>query len=324
MVNTKEILHKVLDFEQIFNISEGSFGFEEMELNLTDLLKSVSETAKHDLEKRNITINEPHSMANTPENLRTNFRVLKQVIYNLITAVCHNASNTSLNLISAAESTPQGIDISIEISCANAVFTDQQASSIANLCQQEDLLKIVEQDNVEASLIVAFAIAFEANFLIEFEKPRGNKKASFTLIIPAEGSRTPTGKSIEDGRGKNTLRKMKADHAEVLLLGNLDSKEFLEQEAGYKCDHASYEDQIVAKLEERQNGSTPYKMIFVDLDDPAILLQRFNTALKSMNSIDASKIKVYAIASNSSERIQNQCSKLDIRYVQKPLTRSKM
>ena len=103
MVDTKEILHKVLDFEQIFNICEGSFGFEETELNLTDLLKSVSDTSKQDLHKRNITINEPHSMANTPESVRTNFRVLKQVLYNLISAVCHNASNTSLNLISAAE-----------------------------------------------------------------------------------------------------------------------------------------------------------------------------------------------------------------------------
>lgn len=135
MGDTKEILHKVLDFEQVFNISEGSFGFEESSVNLTDLLKSVSETAKNDLEKCQVTISEPHLMSGTPESIRTNFRLLKQIIYNLMKAVCTNASNTSLNLIAAAEQTPQGIDISIEISCANATFSEQQASSISNLCQ---------------------------------------------------------------------------------------------------------------------------------------------------------------------------------------------
>ena len=66
---------------------------------------------------------------------------------------------------------------------------------------------------------------------------------------------------------------------EILLLSQSDLLPILEEKIGYKCDEAYLEDSALRLLKQSFKpsncGCKPYKYIFVDLDDPTIMLQRF-------------------------------------------------
>ena len=53
---TKRILHRVLDFEQVYNISEGTFSQAATNFKVGDILEQVQGVTEHDFKKRNISL----------------------------------------------------------------------------------------------------------------------------------------------------------------------------------------------------------------------------------------------------------------------------
>lgn len=64
-----------------------------------------------------------------------------------------------------------------------------------------------------------------------------------------------------------------------------------------------------------------FKFIFVDLDDPTLMLGRFMESLNTLFNENQSlgKIEVFACASTTSERMLKKCEELKVKFVPKPI-----
>ena len=71
---------------------------------------------------------------------------------------------------------------------------------------------------------------------------------------------------------------------------------------------------------ERQGLGKAFKFVFIDLDDPTLMIGRF---MESLNVLFAenpnTKIEVFACASTSSDRILKKCEELKVKFVPKPM-----
>jgi hypothetical protein len=74
------------------------------------------------------------------------------------------------------------------------------------------------------------------------------------------------------------------------------------------------------EVAKKRQGSAPFKLIFVDLDDPNMLLGKFMMKLKQMNS----KSDVYAVTSNCSYKLVKSCQEVNVTLLEKPMTAEKL
>lgn len=75
-------------------------------------------------------------------------------------------------------------------------------------------------------------------------------------------------------------------HAEGLLVSCSDLVPLFERVLGFKCDETFLEESalnaISKSMEKKECGCPPYRFVFVDLDDPTLLLGRFMVQLKKI------------------------------------------
>jgi hypothetical protein len=98
----------------------------------------------------------------------------------------------------------------------------------------------------------------------------------------------------------------------VLLVSYGQLKPVLEQKIGFKCKDCYMEDgamEIIKNvLLDVKEKKTPafFTYIMVDLDDLTIIIERFGRSIKRAfmeAKMDLSKVKLYAFATNASEKI---------------------
>lgn len=70
-----------------------------------------------------------------------------------------------------------------------------------------------------------------------------------------------------------------SDHPECLLVSCSDLVPLFEQGLGFRCDESFLEESAVNSVSRSIRKNTPYRFIFVDLDDPTLLLGRFMTSV---------------------------------------------
>lgn len=120
------------------------------------------------------------------------------------------------------------------------------------------------------------------------------------------------------------MRKKSTCCSEVLLVSLSDMLTLLETQVGYKCDEAFLEESALKLL--RQNFKKHqcschfYQYIFVDLDDPTILLTRFMTSVNAILSEHKVSIPVVGFSQRDTEKVKNQCSANHVEYIKKPAT----
>lgn len=121
------------------------------------------------------------------------------------------------------------------------------------------------------------------------------------------------------------LKAMNKDYPECLLVSCSDLVPLFEKGLGFKCDEAFLEESAVGSISRSIKRETPYRFIFVDLDDPTLLLGRFMTSIRKLLEENPSfKIDVYACASTTSERMLKKCKEVKVTFISKPLTRDKV
>jgi hypothetical protein len=69
------------------------------------------------------------------------------------------------------------------------------------------------------------------------------------------------------------------DFPECLLVSCSDLVPLFEKGLGFKCDESFLEESAVNSVSRSIRKNTPYRFIFVDLDDPTLLLGRFMTSI---------------------------------------------
>lgn len=116
-----------------------------------------------------------------------------------------------------------------------------------------------------------------------------------------------------------------SDHPECLLVSCSDLVPLFEKGLGFKCDESFLEESAINSVARAIRKNVPYRFIFVDLDDPTLLLGRFMTSIKRL--LDESPnvaIDVYACASTSSERMLKKCKEVKVKFIAKPMTVEKV
>lgn len=115
------------------------------------------------------------------------------------------------------------------------------------------------------------------------------------------------------------------DHPECLLVSCSDLVPLFEKGLGFKCDESFLEESAINSVARAIRKNVPYRFIFVDLDDPTLLLGRFMTSINRLLEESANvKIDVYACASTSSERMLKKCKEVKVKFIAKPMTVEKV
>lgn len=99
---------------------------------------------------------------------------------------------------------------------------------------------------------------------------------------------------------------------------------------GFVCDESFLEESAINSIQKSiqkqvKGEGFAYKFIFVDLDDPTLMLGRFMVSLKKIlagnNTI---KIVVFATASTSSDRMLKKCEEVQVKFIPKPIFETKL
>lgn len=97
-----------------------------------------------------------------------------------------------------------------------------------------------------------------------------------------------------------------------------------------KCDESFLEESAINSVQksiQRQTSGegAAYKFIFVDLDDPTLMLGRFMVSLnRVLAGHEDIKIQVFATASTSSERMLKKCEEVKVKFIPKPIFETKL
>lgn len=110
-----------------------------------------------------------------------------------------------------------------------------------------------------------------------------------------------------------------------MLVSCSDLVPLFEKGLGFKCDESFLEESAINSVARAIRKNTPYRFIFVDLDDPTLLLGRFMTSInRLLEEASNVKIDVYACASTSSERMLKKCKEVKVKFIAKPMTHEKV
>ena len=95
---TKRVLHRILDFEQVYNICEGSFAQNVTNFKVSEILDQVRGVFESEFKKRNIQLNTPIIDSNVPEKIRCSHLLFRQVVMNLILSIVAGSVRTTIDL----------------------------------------------------------------------------------------------------------------------------------------------------------------------------------------------------------------------------------
>ena len=112
---TKRVLHRILDFEQVYNICEGSFSQNVTSFRIGEILEQVRGVFESEFKKRNITLNTPMIDQSVPETIRCSHLLFRQVVMNLVLTSVAGSVRTQVELKVHAQPAGQGHNVSIEI-----------------------------------------------------------------------------------------------------------------------------------------------------------------------------------------------------------------
>jgi len=115
------------------------------------------------------------------------------------------------------------------------------------------------------------------------------------------------------------------DCPECLLVSCSDLVPLFEKGLGFRCDESFLEESAINAIGRAIRKNVPYRFVFVDLDDPTLLLGRFMTAVKKLLAESPNvQIDVYACASSNSERMLKKCTEVRVQFIPKPMTLEKV
>ena len=72
------------------------------------------------------------------------------------------------------------------------------------------------------------------------------------------------------------------DYQGCLLVSCPSLVPMLEKTLGFKCDESFLEESAIANVADSVRLNTPYRFVFIDLDEPSLLLGRF---MKNLNAV---------------------------------------
>lgn len=140
--------------------------------------------------------------------------------------------------------------------------------------------------------------------------------------LPPEPVAAPAIKKKETKKGKTD--------PDCLLVSCSELVPLFQDNLKLKCDESFLEESAINSVQRSltkhaSGAGKAYKFIFVDLDDPTLMLGRFMVSLnKIMPKDDSVKIQVFACASTSSDRMLKKCEEVKVKFIPKPIFETKL
>ena len=156
---TKRILHRILDFEQVYNISEGTFSQAATNFKVSDILEQVQGVTENDFKKRNISlITKVDDSA--PATIRASHLMFRQVILNLLSTTVAGSVRTTVEIMASGQDSGETKNLSIEIKNNRNEYSKEQCLQIEELCLEEELVRILEAgQSCDVNLIIALILS---------------------------------------------------------------------------------------------------------------------------------------------------------------------
>lgn len=148
---------------------------------------------------------------------------------------------------------------------------------------------------------------------------KGLDDSQFSVSSPSPLKTQPTKKNL-DAVVQNT-----GNGPDCLLVSCSDLVPLFEKGLGFKCEESFLEESAVNAVSRALKKNCAFRFIFVDLDDPTLLLGRFvGSVNKLLEAYPKLRIDIYACSSSSTERILKKCKEVNVTFIAKPITKDKL
>lgn len=181
---TKRVLHRILDFEQVYNICEGSFAQNVTNFKVAEILDQVRGVFESEFKKRNIQMNAPMIDQNVPESIRCSHLLFRQVIMNLLLTSVAGSVRTTVDLQVTAQPAGEGYNVQVEIVNKRNELSRQQCQAIEEICLEEELVRILEAENMDVNLIIALILSRQLGWPVDFVAQ--DAVSRFILVVPSQ------------------------------------------------------------------------------------------------------------------------------------------
>ena len=122
---TKRILHRIIDFEQVYNISEGTFIQASTNFRISDIFSQIKAVTEADFVKRNIKSNFITDTS-IPELVRASHIMFRQVILNLLQTIMQGSLRCDITVQANGEEIDDGQLITVDIINSKNHFSKDQ------------------------------------------------------------------------------------------------------------------------------------------------------------------------------------------------------
>jgi len=179
----RRVLYRIRDFEQVYNICEGTFKKTESNFRIRETIDHVKVLTQADLKKRNVNISNNYS-ADLPDNIRASEPLFRQIVLNLLHASVQGMVRANVEIkVSTAQSEQDTMNVVIEVINSRNELSKQESGEIAELCLEEELSRILEAENVDVNLKIALILARQLGWPIDFIFE--GKECKFQMVVPS-------------------------------------------------------------------------------------------------------------------------------------------
>jgi signal transduction histidine kinase len=158
-----------VDFEQVYNISQGTFLQVQTNFKVADIFNQIKTVTQQDFSKRNNQVIfevEP----TVPTFIRAPMVIFRQLLLNIIATIVAGSFRSVITISARSETHDQG-EKTLVITIANKKnsFNKDQMEQIEDLCEEDDLVRILESlEAVDVNFVIALIMARQNGWPLDF------------------------------------------------------------------------------------------------------------------------------------------------------------
>ena len=110
----RRVLYRIRDFEQVYNICEGTFKKNEANFSVMETIEHIKVVTSNELKKRHIGIKSNVSIA-VPPHIRASEPLFRQIVLNLLNAQVQGMVRSNVEILATCAETESGHNVVIEL-----------------------------------------------------------------------------------------------------------------------------------------------------------------------------------------------------------------
>lgn len=173
------ILHRIRDFENVYNICEGTFKQHENKFSVRDEFDVVKRSTKLDCKKKNVVVSTLVD-GKIPDQVKTSQQIFRQTVMNLVQGAIFGDKDVQVNVF-AKHSKDKVI---VEVVNSRNELNKHEVQHVAQICQEEVLANILETTQVDINLKIALVLARQVGWPIDFFVEGSTSK--FRMVVPVQ------------------------------------------------------------------------------------------------------------------------------------------